>query len=90
MAVTTGRRLPDGARETNTVHCATHTTTTGEPRLYRITDAVTLLNLSRSNIYDLIRTGRLRTVTQGRARRIPATALNEYIHLLEHEAGQAT
>jgi excisionase family DNA binding protein len=47
-----------------------------------------VLSMSRTVIYDLIRTGRLRTVNEGRARRIPASAINEYIALLEREAGE--
>ncbi|MBW1601779.1 helix-turn-helix domain-containing protein [Streptomyces sp. JJ66] len=56
--------------------------------LYRITEAAVLLRLSRSVIYEQIRTRRLRTVKQGAARRIPATAINDYITLLEREAGE--
>ncbi|UNO40711.1 helix-turn-helix domain-containing protein [Streptomyces sp. MST-110588] len=59
-----------------------------EPLLYRISDAMRVLSMSRTVIYDLIRTGRLRTVNEGRARRIPASAINEYIALLEREAGE--
>jgi len=59
------------------------------PLLYRVSDVIPLLNLSRSVIFDLIRTGRLRTVNEGRARRIPASAIHEYIALLEQEAKAA-
>ncbi|MEW9533215.1 helix-turn-helix domain-containing protein [Microbispora sp. NPDC049125] len=55
-------------------------------RLYRVTDAMRLLSLSRSVIYEQIRTGRLRTVRQGRTRLIPASAIDDYISLLEQEA----
>ncbi len=56
------------------------------PVLYRVSDAVRVLNLSRTVIYDLIRTGRLRTVNEGRSRRIPAAAITDYVALLEREA----
>ncbi|MGW3038470.1 helix-turn-helix domain-containing protein [Kitasatospora sp. NPDC001159] len=56
------------------------------PALYRVSDAVQVLNLSRTVIYDLIRTGRLRTVSEGRSRRIPAAAITDYVALLEREA----
>ncbi|MEU6967494.1 helix-turn-helix domain-containing protein [Kitasatospora aureofaciens] len=56
------------------------------PVLYRVSDAVQVLNLSRTVIYDLIRTGRLRTVNEGRSRRIPAAAITDYVALLEREA----
>ena len=39
--------------------------------LYRIPEAMRLLSLSRSVIYELIRSGRLRTVKQGRTRLVP-------------------
>lgn len=56
------------------------------PRLlYRVEEAAELLSLSRSVVYDLLRTRRLRSVHQGRARLIPATALAEYIAQLEGE-----
>ncbi|WP_035847570.1 helix-turn-helix domain-containing protein [Kitasatospora azatica] len=59
------------------------------PALYRVADAMLLLNMSRSVIYDLIRRGRLRTVNEGRSRLIPASAITEYVALLEREAGVA-
>lgn len=53
--------------------------------LYRVSEAMVLLSMSRTVIYEQIRAGRLRTVRQGRARRIPATAIAEYVALLEAE-----
>ncbi|MFC4529738.1 helix-turn-helix domain-containing protein [Sphaerisporangium dianthi] len=58
-------------------------------RLYRVTDAMNLLSLSRTVIYEQIRAGRLRSVTQGRTRLIPASAITDYIALLEQEASAA-
>ena len=57
-----------------------------QARLYCVADAMQLLRLSRSVIYELIRSGRLRSVKEGRARRIPAAAIADYIALLESEA----
>jgi excisionase family DNA binding protein len=57
-----------------------------EPRLYRVKDAMRLLCLSRTVIYEQLRAGRLRSVQQGRARLIPADAIRDYITLLENEA----
>ncbi len=54
--------------------------------LYRVPEAMQMLSLSRSVIYELIRSGRLRSVHEGRARLIPATAIRDYIALLETEA----
>jgi excisionase family DNA binding protein len=58
-------------------------------QLYRVRDAMTVLSLGRSAIYEQIRSGRLRSVTQGRSRLIPAAAIAEYIALLEREAKAA-
>jgi excisionase family DNA binding protein len=47
-----------------------------------------ILSLRRSTIYELIRSGRLRSVREGRARLIPASAIAEYVALLKNEAQQ--
>ena len=57
-------------------------------QLYEVRDVMRMLRLSRTVVYELIRSGRLRSVKQGRARRIPATAIRDYIALLESEAEQ--
>jgi excisionase family DNA binding protein len=62
---------------------------TGDRQLYRVPDAMRALSLSRTVIYELIRSGRLRSVTQGRARLIPASAIAEYVALLEAESRAA-
>ena len=53
--------------------------------LYRVPDAMALLSMSRSAIYELIRSSRLRSVKQGRCRLIPGSAIADYVRLLEHE-----
>jgi excisionase family DNA binding protein len=58
-------------------------------QLYRIADAMVVLSMGRSLIYQQIRSGRLRSVTQGRTRLIPASAIADYIALLEREAKAA-
>ena len=55
-------------------------------RLYRVPEVMELLSMSRSVIYEQIRSGRLGSVTQGRARLIPAAALNDYVNLLVDES----
>jgi excisionase family DNA binding protein len=60
-------------------------TATFAKALYRIPEAMRLLSLSRSVIYQEIRAGRLRTVTRGRTRLVPATAITAYVDLLESE-----
>jgi excisionase family DNA binding protein len=54
--------------------------------LYRIPEAMRQLSLSRSVMYELIRSGRLRTVKQGRTRLVPESAITEYVSLLERES----
>lgn len=56
-----------------------------ELKLYTIEEAMTMLHLGRTTIFDLLRSGRLRSVAEGRARRIPAKAIADYIALLERE-----
>lgn len=60
-----------------------------DKQLYRIRDAMVALSLSRTVIYEQMRSGRLRSVTQGRSRLIPASAIAEYVKLLESEARAA-
>jgi excisionase family DNA binding protein len=55
--------------------------------LYRVPEVMALLSLSRAVIYEQLRSGRLRSVKQGRSRRVPATAILDYVALLEREAG---
>jgi excisionase family DNA binding protein len=64
----------------------TQATTPGDKALYRVPEVMALLSLSRTVIYELIRSGRLRTVQEGRVRLIPAAAVAEYVALLERES----
>ena len=59
-------------------------------RLYRVKDAMRLLNLSRTVIYEQLQAGRLRSIRQGRARLISADAIRDYIALLESESEEMT
>jgi len=61
-------------------------TTLADRQLYRVTDVMRMLSMSRSVVYEQLRSGRLRSVRQGRSRRIPAAAVAEYVALLEREA----
>ncbi len=56
--------------------------------LFPIPEAMALLSLSRTVIYEQIRAGRLHTVTQGRRRYVTATAIKSYVHMLEQEAAE--
>lgn len=57
--------------------------------LYSVEEACAMLSLSRTVIYELIRSRRLRSVTEGRSRRISATAIADYVALLEQESAEA-
>jgi excisionase family DNA binding protein len=56
-----------------------------DDELLTVPEAMARLKIGRSALYDLIRTRRLASLTIGRARRIPAHALDDYIqrHLEE-------
>jgi excisionase family DNA binding protein len=61
----------------------------GERRaLYRVGEAMVLLSLSKTVIYELMRSGRLRFVKQGETRLISWSAITEYVALLERESGR--
>ena len=61
-------------------------TTAIEPVFLRVPDAMKVLSLGRSTIYELIRSGRLRSCTEGNARLIPVDAIIEYKTLLLMES----
>lgn len=57
-----------------------------EPEFLRVKEAMAVLRLGRTKLYELIRSGRLSTVTEGRARLIPTDSIREYKALLKKEA----
>ena len=54
--------------------------------LYTIQDVMVLLRLSKTQIFDEIRRGRIQSVKVGRARRVPAQSLTDFVALLIEEA----
>lgn len=56
------------------------------PVLFSVPEAMEMLGMSRTVIYELIRSDRLVTVTQGRRRLVPASAIADYVALLLVEA----
>lgn len=50
-----------------------------EVALYKPIQVAQRLNVCENTVFSLIRTGRLKSVKIGRARRIPVTAVNEYL-----------
>ena len=58
----------------------------GRPRaLYKVEDAAALLSVSKSRVYELIRSGQLQAVTVGRSRRVPGVAVDAYVERLMRE-----
>lgn len=55
--------------------------------LYTPEHAAAQLDIGRTHIYGLIARGELRSVKVGRNRRIPAAALQEYVHNLMRTGG---
>lgn len=47
--------------------------------LYSSREAAEMLSLSRTTIFELLRRGELRSIKIGRSRRIPASALEEFV-----------
>ncbi|MZF85962.1 helix-turn-helix domain-containing protein [Streptomyces sp. SID5643] len=60
--------------------------TTAPPALLTVPEVMTRLKYGRSKVYDLIRSKRLRSITEGRCRRIPESAVEEYIRTRLKEA----
>ncbi|HYZ55925.1 MAG TPA: helix-turn-helix domain-containing protein [Streptosporangiaceae bacterium] len=54
-----------------------------------MTEAMEVLSMSRSVIYEEIRSGRLHSVKRGRSRFISASAIADYVALLEQETRAA-
>ncbi|MBB4903541.1 excisionase family DNA binding protein [Streptomyces griseostramineus] len=55
--------------------------------LLTVPEVMAYLKIGRSAVYDLLRSHQLRSITIGRARRIPAHALADFVHSrLEQEA----
>ena len=54
--------------------------------LYRVDEAAEALRLGRLQLYELIRSGRLRTVKCGRRLLVPVSVLDEYVSSIEGAA----
>ncbi|MEU7018657.1 helix-turn-helix domain-containing protein [Streptomyces sp. NPDC046385] len=54
--------------------------------LLTVPEAMAQLKLGRSTVYDLIRSRRLTSITVGRARRIPADAVRDFVRRAVEEA----
>jgi excisionase family DNA binding protein len=59
-----------------------------DDELLTVPEAMARLKIGRSALYDLLRTRRLASLTIGRARRIPAHALADYVQRHLEEAAR--
>jgi excisionase family DNA binding protein len=57
-----------------------------EPEFLRVAEAMTVLRLGRTKLYELIRSGRLPSYKDDGVRLIPTEAIQEYKALLKKEA----
>ncbi|MEU3449537.1 helix-turn-helix domain-containing protein [Streptomyces thermolilacinus] len=57
-------------------------------KLSTVPEAMARLQIGRSALYDLLRTRRLSSLTIGRARRIPAHALDDYVQRHQERASR--
>jgi excisionase family DNA binding protein len=55
------------------------------PRLLSVNSACQILGLSRTSLYALMASGRIRSVTVGRRRLVPREAIDEFIASLPTE-----
>jgi len=62
---------------------------TDQPLLYTVPQVTRLLNLGRSRVYELIRTGALPSVTIGHSRRITITAVRDFVMALKPDSEPA-
>ncbi|MFD9904537.1 helix-turn-helix domain-containing protein [Streptomyces sp. NPDC059063] len=60
--------------------------TTAPVVLLTVPQVMARLKYGRTKVYDLIRTKRLVSITEGRARRIPESALQDYLRARLEEA----
>jgi excisionase family DNA binding protein len=58
-------------------------TTTDERLLLRPSEAAQRLGIGRTKVYELMRSGELRSVKIGAARRVSATALADFVAALD-------
>jgi len=58
--------------------------------LYRPKEAAVVLGISKTVLYGLIRSNRIRSIKDGKFRFITADALREYVRTLEREYEEAS
>jgi excisionase family DNA binding protein len=56
------------------------------PVVYRVEEAAEALRISRDAVYELIRSGQLRSFKVGRRRLVPIAGLTEYVESMSGDA----
>jgi excisionase family DNA binding protein len=54
----------------------------GRPRAWRVEEFAELLDVGRTRVYELLRSGGLRSVKIGGSRRVPSTVVRAYVDWL--------
>lgn len=58
--------------------------------MFKVEEGAQHIRVSRSKMFELLKSGEIRSVKIGRSRRIPAAALDEYVtRLLDEQLGTA-
>ncbi|WP_201790776.1 helix-turn-helix domain-containing protein [Mycobacterium avium] len=55
-------------------------------RLYRPEQAMTLIGVGRTRLYAMLKSGEIRSVKIGKSRRIPRSAIEEFLQGLDDQA----
>ncbi|MCG8914831.1 helix-turn-helix domain-containing protein [Actinokineospora sp. PR83] len=55
-------------------------------KLYRVEEVARIMQIGRSKVFDLMRSGELASVKIGGSRRVPARAIDSYLDRLMDEA----
>ena len=55
-------------------------------KLYRVEEVAEVLNIGRTKVFDLIRSGHLASVKVGGSRRVTEQAIDDYIARLCHDS----
>lgn len=64
-------------------HSVTFETTSTERKvLYTVADVAAMLSIGRTATWELVRKGTIRSVRIGRTRRVPMSAIHEYVERL--------
>lgn len=56
-----------------------------QPLVYTVAEAADALRIGRSKLYELLASGEIESIHIGRSRKIPATALSDYVNRLREK-----